>query len=111
MGGAAWPFTVQFLARLQRFGEFQPGQPALAALLVGWRAHIGVNRQTQIDALLPQLHAQLAQADEAFVTQWEQGWEPAKQANVQPPDWRRFRLRRIAEWSLPRYDLKNASSI
>lgn len=104
--GAAWPFTVQLLARLQRFGEIAPGQPALAALLAGWRPHIGVNRQAELDALLPKLNAQLSKADDAFVAQWEQGWEPANQAHVQPPDWRRFRLGRIAEWSQPRYDLE-----
>jgi hypothetical protein len=105
--GAAWPFTVALLARLHRFGEVTPGQSALAALLAELRPHIGVNRQAELDALLPQLKALHARADESFVAQWEQAWEPTQQSQAQPPaDWRRFRLGRIAEWSQPRYDLE-----
>ena len=104
--GAAWPFTVNLLARLYRFGESKPGQSALAALLIELRGQIGINRQAELDTLLPQLNALPAQADEAFVVQWQQAWEPAQQAKAQPPDWQRFRLGRIAEWSQPRYDLE-----
>jgi len=55
--GAAHPFTVQLVRTLDTFGEVEPGQPAVSALLEGLRPLIGADRQRTLDDLLAQIAA------------------------------------------------------
>jgi formylglycine-generating enzyme required for sulfatase activity len=60
--GAAHPFTVQLIRTLDTFGEVEPGQPAVSALLAGLRPLVGADRQRALDDLLAQIAAAPAPA-------------------------------------------------
>ncbi len=51
ISGAPLEFTRRLIFRLRDFGEIEPGKPALWALLETIRVQVGIDKQTQIDAL------------------------------------------------------------
>ena len=55
--GAGHTFTVNLIRKLDHYGAWTPGRPALAALLEEVRSEVGVDKQSEIDELLPLIRA------------------------------------------------------
>lgn len=47
--------TAELIPKLQDFGEIEPGKPAIVALLEVIRKQVGIDKQAQIDSLMPDL--------------------------------------------------------
>jgi hypothetical protein len=65
--GAPLEFTRRLIFRVRDYGEVEPGKPALWALLEAIHPQVGIDKQTQIDALRPAIFAAAVPAADYIV--------------------------------------------